>query len=137
MAPNSTNPKEMKEGRPIPGRPRYSDLSAPRQRLVRLCESINYGYIHELRVQEREPLFDPPPVVLVDAKLDSDEGPRRELDITDFELPEEVRGLVCRLDEIENGKISRLEVRAGIPRRVLFKSRLLRGESISDDIRGW
>ena len=124
MTPNTTNPKVMKEGRPIPARLRFSDLSAPRQRLLRLCQSINFGNIQDLHVRDREPAFSPPPLVLVDAKLDADEGPRPELDLTDFELSDEVRRLICRLDKIKNGTISRLEVRGGIPRRMIFESLL-------------
>jgi hypothetical protein len=33
--------------------------------------------------------------------------------------------LMSRLDELKNGTIERLEVRAGIPRRLLFQARLL------------
>jgi hypothetical protein len=60
--------------------------------------------------------------VLVDVKLDQDEGPRPELELSDFELCHEVRRLMRRIDGIKNGKVARLEIRGGVPRRAVFES---------------
>jgi hypothetical protein len=49
---------------------RLSDLSPARQALVRLCQTINFGNIEDLKVERAEPVFDPPPLVLQDVKLD-------------------------------------------------------------------
>jgi hypothetical protein len=59
---------------------------------------------------------------MVELKLSSDESPRPELDLPDFELPEEVSRLMRRFDRIKDGKIAELEVRAGVPRRGLVES---------------
>jgi hypothetical protein len=40
--------------------------------------------------------------------------PRPELALKDFELLEEIRRLMARLDDIKDGTIERIEVRAGI-----------------------
>jgi hypothetical protein len=109
---------------PLPDRPRFSQLSAPRQALVRLCQSTNYGYIPDLSIKDKEPVLDPSPVLLVDIKLDSDERPRDEFNSADFVLCAEIIRLLTLLDQIENGKISRLEVRAGIPRRLVYEHRI-------------
>ena len=109
---------------PLSDRPRFSQLSIPRQALVRLCESINYGYIQDLLIEDREPVLDPGPVVLFDIKLDSEERRRPELDSADFLLCAEAIRFIVLLDRIDNGKISRLEVRAGIPRRILYEQRI-------------
>ena len=69
-----------------------------------------------------EPTFNPPPAVLVDVKLDQDEGPRPELELVEFEICHELRRLLSQIDRIENGKVARLEIRGGIPRRVTFES---------------
>jgi hypothetical protein len=53
---------------------RFSELSPGRQALVRLCQVVNYGSVENLEVKDFEPTFDPPPVMLRDLKLDSDEG---------------------------------------------------------------
>jgi hypothetical protein len=108
---------------------RFSELSAPRQVLVRLCQLINYGEIREIEVQNREPVFGSSTIVLVDVRLDTDEETRSEAALADFDLCQELCRLPARLDQIENGRISRIEIRAGLPRRILFEShveRLLR-----------
>jgi len=108
--------------------PRFSQLSASRQALVRLCQTANYAQIEQLQVKESEPVFDPAPVVLLDLKLDSDEMPRPELTLTDFTLTAEFCRLMDRLDALKNGIIERLEVRAGVPRRLLFQPKVLSTE---------
>src|ERR1700683_3954250 len=46
--------------------PRFSNLSAPRQDLLRFCQSINYGDINNFVVRDHEPVPpDPECVVLV------------------------------------------------------------------------
>jgi hypothetical protein len=101
---------------------RFSQLSLPRQALVRLCQRMNFGQIQKLRVQDGDPAFDPSHVVLIDEKLDSNEAPRPESDVPDFVLPAELFRLFARFDEMNDGMIERLEVRAGIPRRVIYES---------------
>jgi len=103
---------------------RFSDLSPARQTLVRLCQTINHGGIENLRVEHAEPIFEPPPVVLKDVKLDSDEGLRPELALVDFVVSDEVLRLTKQLDELECGMLRRVEVRAGIPRRIVLESQL-------------
>jgi hypothetical protein len=98
---------------------RFSELSPARQALVRLCQTINYGSIEGLEVKDSEPVFDPPPVGLKDVKLDSDEGPRPELGITDFMVSNEIVRLMKIFDELGCGTIRRVEVRTGNPRRIV------------------
>jgi hypothetical protein len=62
------------------------------------------------------------PVMLSDIKLDSDERPRPEIAIADFVLSDEVLRLLSLFDGMECGTIRRLEVRAGIPRRIALES---------------
>jgi hypothetical protein len=101
----------------------FSDLSAPRKALVRLCQWINYGSIEGLEIRDADPVLRPPPIVLIDIKLDNDEGPRTEVELMDFVLRDEVRRLIENLDQLKDGTIARLEMRAGIPRRVVLKYR--------------
>lgn len=104
---------------------RFRQLSAPRQAPVRLFQTVNFGRIEDLEIRRSEPAFNPAPLVLLDLKLDTEEGPRPERDLTDFVLCDEVRRLMARLDEIENGCIQRIEVRAGIPRRLIVEAQAL------------
>jgi hypothetical protein len=90
---------------------------------------INYGELRELEVRKGEPVFGSAAVVLADVRLDSDEKTRPEATLVDFNLCQEFRRMVRHLDEIEDGHINRIEVRAGLPRRMLFEAevgRLLR-----------
>ena len=59
----------MTDKSPVPIR-RFSQLSAPRQAFVRLCQSINFGEIRGLVVQDSEPMFNPSPTVLIDLLLE-------------------------------------------------------------------
>lgn len=104
---------------------RFSQLSASRQALVRLWQATNYGQIHHLEIRGGDPVLNPPPLILADIKLDSDEEPRSEVELTDFVLRDEIRRLMAWLDELKDGTIERIEVRAGIPRRMVFESRTL------------
>ena len=109
----------------MPSDLRFSELSLQRQALVRLCQSINYGHIEDLTVVEREPVMGgAAPTGVVDVRLDADEQPRGELGMTDFTLCAEVCRLMLLLDRVETGGISKIEVRAGIPRRVLLRNGL-------------
>jgi hypothetical protein len=104
--------------------PRFSSRPVLRQGLARLCQSVNYGEIDHLTVRDREPvLSDPECVVLVGVKLDSEQRPRLEADQPDFVLSTEVVRLMALLDKIQNGRISKLEIHAGIPRRVVWENR--------------
>jgi hypothetical protein len=103
---------------------RFSQLSASRQALVRLCQATNFGQIQHLEIRDGDPVLSPPPLVLIDVKLDADEAPRPESDLPDFELSKEVRRLIGQLHELATGIIEHIEVRAGIPRRLVFRGPL-------------
>ena len=103
---------------------RLSELSAPRQALVRLCQTIDFGQVLDLHVRDREPQFHPAPTLLLDVKLDSDSGGRPESELADFALCDEVCRLLDRIEEMQAGVIQRIEVRAGIPRRILIEAKL-------------
>jgi hypothetical protein len=103
---------------------RLTQLSAPRQALVRLFQSVNFGQIIGLAIRNGDPVFQPEPTVLLDVKLDADEGERPEADLADFTLRDEVRRLLAHLDQLQNGTVERIEVRSGVPRRVIIERRL-------------
>ncbi|HLN02063.1 MAG TPA: hypothetical protein VK335_22425 [Bryobacteraceae bacterium] len=103
---------------------RFTQLSAPRQALVRLFQSVNFGHVLGIAIQNGDPVFHPKPIVLLDVKLDVDEGERQEADLPDFTLRDEVLRLMARLDQLKNGRIERIDVRSGVPRRVVIERRL-------------
>ena len=90
---------------------------------MRLCQSIDYGQILGLHVRDREPQFSPAPTVLLDIKLDAARVGRPESELSDFALCDEVCRLLERIDKMCAGLVPRIEVRAGIPRRVLIEAR--------------
>jgi hypothetical protein len=69
-------------------------------------------------------IFKPGTLVYVEIKLDGDHGARSEVGLADFALPDEVLRLMAQLDAIQNGVIEEIEVRAGIPHRLVFERRL-------------
>ena len=103
------------------GARRFSQLSTSRQTLVRVMQALNFGELHGIRVAQGEPVLDQSSVI-IDSKLDKDEAPRPESKLTDFELTVEVLRMMSQLDEVRNGTIQRLEVRAGIPRRLVYET---------------
>ena len=103
---------------------RLSDLSPPRQALVRLCQAINHGSIEDLEFKHSVPVFDPWPVTLRDVKLYADEDSRPELSLGDFVVSDEIVRLLKRLDETKCGTLRRIEVHAGVPRRMLVESQV-------------
>src|SRR5690349_20096093 len=109
-------------GAVMPSPQLFSALSPARQLLLRLCQRLNYGHIRGLVIHGREPLLTHPSTVLVcEVKLDSSERARPEAYLNDFALCAEAVRLLSRLDEIRDGTISRLEVRAGIPRMLILE----------------
>ena len=106
----------------MPAKIHLRQLSAPRQTLVRLFQSINYGQIEDLEVRSGEPAFSPAPRVLIDVRLTGDEAARPECDLGDFALREEIVRLMDRLSELGDGSVTLIEIRAGIPRRMVIEA---------------
>ena len=84
----------------MPATLHFRQLSAPRQRLVRLFQSINFGRIEDLEVRSGEPVFSPAPRVLSSVDLASDGDSRPEYDLGDFALPKETVRLMDRLPTV-------------------------------------
>ena len=81
---------------------------------------MNFGYLENLLIRNQDPvLAETPPSILVDIKLDADLAATPLREPADFELCAEFCRLMSLLDEIVNGRISRIEVRSGVPRKVL------------------
>jgi hypothetical protein len=100
---------------------RLLNLSAARQRVVRVGQRINHGQIRYLFLQTGDPVFCPPPSVVVDLKLDAVEPPRPEVDLADFVLSVEVMRLMSAFDVIGTGVVESIDFRAGLPRRLTFR----------------
>jgi hypothetical protein len=101
---------------------RFSELSGLRQAFIRQCQRMGFGKIVGLVVCDCEPVIGAQTEVLLDVKLDSAETRRPEQDLSDFVLCAEMVRLFHKLDAIRNGTIEHVEVRAGIPVRMIFKA---------------
>ena len=108
----------------MPETTRFLQLSEPRRLLVRLCQFVQFGQILGVQVRGGEPVFQPEPTVVLDLKLDCDKAPRSELELTDFVLRKEINRLMTQLDALEDGCVARIDVNAGIPRRILVEAKL-------------
>jgi hypothetical protein len=102
---------------------RLSDLSSARQTLVRLCQDVNFGQILDLKVGNAEPIWNPGPTILSEVRLDIEETPRPEGGLPDFILSSEILRLMRQLDQLKDGRVEKIEVRGGVPRRLVLTSR--------------
>jgi hypothetical protein len=94
-------------------------LPEPRQRLLELMQTINFGRIEDLAVRGGNPVFDPPPRVVREIKIGGDNGPRAERDAANFLLKDQVVELLHHLDHLRDGTVAVLEVKHGLPFRLL------------------
>ncbi len=100
----------------------FHDLSPDRARLVRLFQTINFGRIEELEIRNGEPRFSPAPRVFVELKLDSEDGPRPESRRDDFALRLPLERFFTQIARLEGGTIERIEVRHGLPFRMVIEA---------------
>lgn len=93
--------------------------SPPRRKLVELMQSIYFGRMESLVVRRGEPVFSPPPTVIVEIKLASEELPHPPGE-GDFHLKAEIIALFHSFDRLRDGNVMRLEIRHGLPFRLLL-----------------
>jgi len=96
-------------------------LSAPRRRLLELMQQYSFCRIENLHVRGGEPVFDPAPRVTQDIRLGGDNGPRPELAKDDFLLRTTARELFEHLNRVGTGTVAAIEVRYGLPVRLLIE----------------
>jgi hypothetical protein len=94
-------------------------LSEPRRRLVELMQALNFGRVENLPVRDGEPVLDPLPRRVREVKFASENGPRPERAAAAFLLKAQVIELFQLLDELRDGVIQVIEVKHGLPFRVL------------------
>ena len=109
------------------GQLRHSRLSPARQRLVLLMQQMNFGRIENLLVQKGEPVFAPPPRLVREIRLGGENGSRPEAGVADFALKAPVVELLAHLSEIGSGRIESLEVRHGLPQRLVLVAEAVGG----------
>jgi hypothetical protein len=82
-------------------------------------QCINFGRLEGLAVHDGEPILDPLPVIVREHKFGGENGPRSELAADDFLLKQQVIELFAFIDELQNGVIDVLEIKHGLPFRMI------------------
>ena len=98
-----------------------AELSAARTRLVEMMQQIGFGRVDDLVVQDGEPVFNPMPRIIQDIKLGAENVARPQPDSADFTLRSQVIELFAHLTELGNGTVQSIEVRHGLPFRLLVQ----------------
>lgn len=106
--------------KPVPCRSKR-DLSTYGTRLIELLQRINFGRLEGLQVRNGEPILKSSPVVIREHKFGGDNGIRPELAAGDFLLKQQVVELFDYFDELQNGVIDVLEIKPGLPFRMIVK----------------
>ena len=96
-------------------------LSGPRRQLLELMQRYNFCRIENLEVRDGEPVFDPASRVRQEIKIGTNNGPRPELEKDDFQLQAPVIELFEHLKRVGDGRIAALEVKHGLPFRLLVE----------------
>lgn len=105
-----------RQDRPPPLRVvRKSQLSPARQWLVEAMQKIGFGKLTRLVIVKGEPVIEPPPRRYRYHRLTGPNHERREQVLKDFLLKQQLVKLFVSFDRLENGVISVLQVRDGLP----------------------
>ena len=97
-------------------------LTPARKRLVELMQEINYGRIEALRVQDGEPVFDPPPTVLRQYLFGKENGPNANRGVESFALKKKVAELFDIFDREPSLSIQEIIIDNGLPVRMTVMS---------------
>jgi hypothetical protein len=100
---------------------RKQDLSLPRRGLLELCQRLNFGRIERFQIRKGEPHATPVTRVLRELKFPGENAPRSEADRADFALKAQVVELFAAFESLGNGDIDYLEVKHGLPFRVVIE----------------
>ncbi len=94
---------------------RFSELSAPRRKLVRTMQEVNFGRINCIVVCEHEPHFDAAMHSQKTLKPGGNNGARPEASLSDFVLKRPVMRLLKYFDRLGDLNITAIEVQHGLP----------------------
>lgn len=93
----------------------YSELSAPRRRLVDIIRLHGFGYVERLRVKDGEPVWDPPPELTSHTKLGRRNRPQSLHDPACSTVIDEYVHLFEEFDARKNFTVKRLQFQDGVP----------------------
>jgi hypothetical protein len=96
-----------------------ADLPESRLLLLREMQRVNFGRLESLVIRAGEPVIDPRPTIVREHKFGGENGPRPEIERDDFDLKRQVVELFEFFDQLQDGKIDVLEIRHGLPFRMI------------------
>jgi hypothetical protein len=85
------------------------------RKLIELMQSINFGRIENILVEDGRPIITRDTRVEREVKLGGVNGPRPELENPDFALKQSQVELLSQITQMEYGLISQIEVKHGLP----------------------
>lgn len=97
----------------------YQDVPAARKHLLRVMQENPFSRIDNLTIVNGDPVFAPATKIIAEHKFGANDGPRREAELADFVLKKEHVDLFSQFDVIGSGVILTLEVRGGLPFRMI------------------
>jgi hypothetical protein len=100
---------------------RKASLSPARRRLLEVLQQVNFGRIESVVIKDGEPFFDSPLRIMREIKFGSENGPRPEIDTSDFLLKSQVVELFVLFGTLRDGTIDVLEIKNGLPFRAIVR----------------
>lgn len=94
-------------------------LSPARRRLIELMQEVNYGRIEGLQVQDGEPIFDPPPIMLRLFLFGKENGPNESRGNDSFALKKKMVELFEIFDREPTLLIQEIIIDNGLPVRMM------------------
>ncbi len=91
-----------------------SSLSPARRQLLLRLQTINFGCIEGLRLQQGEPVLESATIVR-EIKFGGDNTACPQISLTDFQLKAQIIELFSHFDHINNGVVRLLEIKHGLP----------------------
>ena len=95
-------------------------LQSHTQHLIELIGQVQFGRIESLQIADGQPVLDPLPRIVREIKFGSEVSPGVPADRSNSVPKRQVQELLDLMGEIENGTIDVLEVRHGLPFRVVL-----------------
>lgn len=92
-----------------------SNLSPDHRRLIELMQSIYFGRIENILVEGGRPIITRDTMVEREIKMGNVNGPHPEIDNQNFALKQSQIELFNHIAQLEDGRISRIEVKHGLP----------------------
>lgn len=104
----------------MPAVSKKHSLSAPRRKLLEWMRTIYFGSIEDLSVEDGEPVLDPPPRIFHEIKFGGVNAPASDTFWKDFYLKTQVVEFFGFMNEMRHGTIHRIEIKHGLPFRVIL-----------------